>query len=103
MADATVPRRGTDARSVARDDRQRSGRRPRPPGISRRADTDPRMTTLRIAPTFSIGSRRSLRLVERNLYVYKHGWMILLSGFFEPLFYLLGIGFGLGALVGTIP
>ncbi|HYH93689.1 MAG TPA: hypothetical protein VD763_11050, partial [Candidatus Saccharimonadales bacterium] len=50
-----------------------------------------------------IGSRRSLRLIERNLYVYKHGWLVILSGFFEPLFYLLGIGFGLGALVGTIP
>ena len=49
------------------------------------------------------GSRRSLRLIERNLYVYKHGWMVLLSGFFEPLFYLLGIGFGLGALIGDDP
>jgi lipooligosaccharide transport system permease protein len=61
------------------------------------------MTALRIAPSFGIGSRRSARLIERNLYVYKHGWMVLLSGFFEPLFYLLGIGFGLGALIGTIP
>ena len=60
------------------------------------------MTALRIAPSFSIGSRRSLRLIERNVYVYRHGWMVLLSGFFEPLFYLLGIGFGLGALIGTI-
>jgi lipooligosaccharide transport system permease protein len=50
-----------------------------------------------------IGSRRSLRLVERNLFVYKHGWLVLLSGFFEPLFYLLSIGFGLGALIGTVP
>jgi lipooligosaccharide transport system permease protein len=50
-----------------------------------------------------IGSRRSLRLIERNLYVYKHGWLVILSGFFEPLFYLLSIGFGLGALVGDIP
>lgn len=49
-----------------------------------------------------IGSRRSFRLVERNLLVYKHGWLVILSGFFEPLFYLLGIGFGLGALIGTI-
>ncbi|MGZ9160707.1 MAG: ABC transporter permease [Candidatus Limnocylindrales bacterium] len=49
-----------------------------------------------------IGSRRSFRLVERNLFVYKHGWLVILSGFFEPLFYLLGIGFGLGALIGTI-
>ena len=49
------------------------------------------MTALRIAPGWAFGSRRSLRLIERNLYVYKHGWMVLLSGFFEPLFYLLGI------------
>jgi lipooligosaccharide transport system permease protein len=28
---------------------------------------------------------------------------VILSGFFEPLFYLLSIGFGLGALVGTVP
>ena len=58
---------------------------------------------LRVIPAFTLGSRRSLRLIERNLYVYKHGWLILFSGFFEPLFYLIGIGFGLGALVGTIP
>ena len=28
--------------------------------------------------------------------------MILFSGFFEPLFYLLGIGYGIGALVGPV-
>jgi len=61
------------------------------------------MTTLRVVPGLAFGSRRSLRLIERNLYIYKHGWLVLLSGFFEPLFYLLGIGFGLGALIGTIP
>ena len=55
------------------------------------------------SPALAFGGRRSLRLIERNLYVYKHGWMMLLSGFFEPLFYLVGIGFGLGALVGTLP
>ena len=64
------------------------------------------MTTLRgalpLSSSFLIGSRRSLRLVERNLYVYRHGWIVILSGFFEPLFYLLSIGFGLGALIGAI-
>ena len=50
-----------------------------------------------------IGSRRSMRLIERNLLVYKHSWLVILSGFFEPLFYLLSIGFGLGALIGTVP
>ena len=57
------------------------------------------MTALPLTSGLLIGSRRSLRLVERNLFVYRHGWMILLSGFFEPLFYLLSIGFGLGALI----
>ena len=61
------------------------------------------MTAFPLTSVFLIGSRRSLRLVERNLFVYKHGWLVLLSGFFEPLFYLLSIGFGLGALIGTVP
>ena len=46
---------------------------------------------------------RARRLFQRNLLVYRHGWMIIFSGFFEPLFYLLGIGFGLGTIVGTLP
>lgn len=61
------------------------------------------MTALRITPMFVPASRRSLRLVERNLYVYRHTWLVILSGFFEPLFYLVSIGFGLGALIGTVP
>jgi len=60
------------------------------------------MTALRITPLFAFGSRRALRIIERNLLVYKHGWLVLLSGFFEPLFYLLSIGFGLGGLVGDV-
>ena len=60
------------------------------------------MTALRITPLFAFGSRRALRIIERNLLVYKHGWLVLLSGFFEPLFYLLSIGFGLGQLVGDV-
>ncbi len=61
------------------------------------------MTALPLTSVFLLGSRRSLKLIERNLYVYKHGWIVIFSGFFEPLFYLLSIGFGLGALVGTVP
>jgi len=45
---------------------------------------------------------RSRRLVQRNLLVYKRSWMVIFSGFFEPLFYLLGIGYGLGTLVGDV-
>jgi lipooligosaccharide transport system permease protein len=61
------------------------------------------MTALRLTPMLIPGSRRSFRLVERNIYVYSHTWLVILSGFFEPLFYLLSIGFGLGALIGTVP
>ncbi len=60
------------------------------------------MTALRITPLFAFGSRRAIHMIERNLLVYKHGWLVLLSGFFEPLFYLVSIGFGLGRLVGDV-
>lgn len=43
--------------------------------------------------------RRSTRMVQRNLLVYKHTWMVIVSGFFEPVFYLLSIGIGLGSMV----
>ena len=42
---------------------------------------------------------RAGRLFERNLVVYRRTWLVIFSGFFEPLFYLLGIGFGVGGLV----
>jgi lipooligosaccharide transport system permease protein len=45
---------------------------------------------------------RSRRMVQRNALVYKHTWMVIASGFFEPLFYLLGIGIGLGSMVPPI-
>ena len=46
---------------------------------------------------------RSRRLVERNIMVYRHQWIIILSGVFEPIFYLLGIGLGVGAVVREVP
>ncbi len=35
--------------------------------------------------------------------VYRSQWLMLISGFFEPLFYLLSIGIGLNHLVGSVP
>ncbi len=61
------------------------------------------MTTLqlRVMPKrFNFG--RSGRIVERNLLVYRHLWGVLISGFFEPVFYLFSITVGFGALVGDI-
>ncbi len=46
---------------------------------------------------------RPTRMVERNLLVYRRTFMVILSGFFEPLFYLFSMGFGVGALVGSVP
>jgi lipooligosaccharide transport system permease protein len=57
---------------------------------------------LRITPVGALGSRRALRLVQRNMLVYRRGWIFIVSGFFEPLFYLLSIGVGLNKLVGGI-
>ncbi|MHB8439808.1 MAG: ABC transporter permease [Acidimicrobiales bacterium] len=50
-----------------------------------------------------LGSRRALRLYERNLHVYRRDWPLLVTGFFEPFFYLLSIGLGLSHLVGNLP
>jgi lipooligosaccharide transport system permease protein len=58
---------------------------------------------LRLTPTALVGSRRARRIVERNILVYRRGWIFLVSGFFEPFFYLLSIGVGLNHLVGRVP
>jgi lipooligosaccharide transport system permease protein len=56
----------------------------------------------RILPPAPFRSRRATRLIERNLMVYRRTWLIIVSGFFEPLFYLLSIGVGIGKLVGPV-
>jgi lipooligosaccharide transport system permease protein len=57
----------------------------------------------RVLPSMPFGSRRAIHLFERSLYLYRRTWLILVSGFFEPLFYLFAIGFGIGSLVGDVP
>lgn len=46
---------------------------------------------------------RSIRMIERNVMAYRHQWYILVTGFVEPVLYLLGIGFGIGSLVRSVP
>ena len=58
---------------------------------------------LRITPAALLGTGRARRIVERNAMAYRRGWIFLVSGFFEPFFYLLSIGIGLNKLVGGIP
>src|SRR5438105_5622418 len=46
---------------------------------------------------------RARRLVERNVMVYRHQWIVILSGVAEPIFFLFGIGIGFGGLLRTVP
>ncbi|WP_205473532.1 ABC transporter permease [Nocardioides sp. SYSU D00038] len=41
-------------------------------------------------------------LVARNVVVYRRAWKLFLTGFLEPVFYLLSIGVGVGALVDVL-
>jgi lipooligosaccharide transport system permease protein len=60
------------------------------------------MTIMALGRALPFGSRHSVHIIERNRLIFRRGWMVIFSGFFEPLFYLLGIGFGLGSLIGTV-
>ncbi len=59
------------------------------------------MTTLVARALDRPGGRGGL-LFERNLMSYRRMWTIIVSGFFEPLFYLLSLGYGLGGYVGDV-
>jgi lipooligosaccharide transport system permease protein len=50
------------------------------------------------------GMRRSSAVTARNVTALRSAyWLLMLSGFFEPLLYLLSIGIGLGHVIGPIP
>ena len=52
--------------------------------------------------TLPSGGRFALRLVQRNLVTGRRQWLLIVSGFFEPVFFLLGLGIGVGKLVGDV-
>lgn len=58
--------------------------------------------TTRVVPPIRRPGARAIRLIERNLTVYRRIWIILFSGFFEPVFYLLSIGLGVGTMVDEV-
>ena len=41
-------------------------------------------------------------VIERNFMAYRRMWVIFLTGFVEPLLFLLSIGVGVGKLVGSV-
>ncbi|MFQ5518048.1 MAG: ABC transporter permease, partial [Acidimicrobiia bacterium] len=63
--------------------------------------TDSATLSARIAPPPLFGGGAT-KMLERNLLVYRRLWLIVFSGFFEPIFYLFSIGVGLGELVGDV-
>lgn len=58
-------------------------------------------TALRIMPP-GMYARRGHVVLERAFRVYRRSWLVIFSGFFEPLFYLFALGAGLKTLVGTV-
>lgn len=55
-----------------------------------------------ILPRLWFLGARPWRLVERNFRSSRDAWLVFVSGFFEPLFYLLALGVGVGGLVGHV-
>ena len=54
-------------------------------------------------PLSGMYAGRSGSMIERSLLALKSStWFVVLSGFFEPVFYLLAFGYGLGALIGGV-
>ncbi|GIH97078.1 ABC transporter permease [Planobispora siamensis] len=63
------------------------------------------MVTTMLAARVSLSPSRVGAVINRNVGALRSGpsyWLVLVSGFFEPLLYLLSIGIGVGALVGPI-
>lgn len=56
---------------------------------------------LRVLPP-GMYAGRARALVERSLLVNRKAWLAIVSGFCEPLFYLLAMGVGFGKLVGDV-
>lgn len=48
------------------------------------------------------GAGRARHVMGRNAMAFRRSWVLLLSGFVEPVFYLFSIGVGIGALVGDV-
>ena len=57
---------------------------------------------LRVLPP-GLYAGRSWAVMLRSSIASRSVWLAILSGFFEPLFFLVAMGQGLGSLVGTVP
>ena len=48
------------------------------------------------------GAGMARMLIERNYRSFRRTWSIIVSGFFEPVFFLFAMGVGIGAMVGDV-
>lgn len=69
--------------------------------LRERVRPQPGPLLLRIIP-LQLSAGRSRVVLERALRTSKTFRWTIISGFFEPLFYLLAMGTGIGALIGTV-
>ncbi|MFT4837649.1 MAG: lipooligosaccharide transport system permease protein [Nonlabens sp.] len=61
------------------------------------------MTLLaRVIPVSAIPSSRFRHVLRREVLAAKSWALTILTGFFEPVFYLFSLGVGLGGLIGTV-
>jgi lipooligosaccharide transport system permease protein len=58
-------------------------------------------TALRVLPG-NVYSGRAHIVLERAVKVYSKNWLLILTGFVEPVLYLFALGTGLRSLVGTV-
>jgi lipooligosaccharide transport system permease protein len=57
----------------------------------------------RLRPMRSLYAGNATSVMRRGwLATRSSNWLVILSGFFEPIFYLLSLGIGLGSLVGAV-
>ncbi len=72
--------------------------------LARSHETRPRGIAHQIARLVPMpaGAGMARALVERNVLSFRQRWVTLVSGFFEPVFYLFSLGVGLGTLIGTV-
>lgn len=57
---------------------------------------------LRVLPLELLAARQPQRMLERSVMYYRRNWLLFVSGFFEPLLYLLSVQVGFATLVGTV-
>jgi lipooligosaccharide transport system permease protein len=55
-----------------------------------------------VVPLELLTAQRPQRMLERGVMYYRRNWLLFVSGFFEPLLYLLSVQVGFATLVGTV-